>query len=505
METEIELKFFVSAQFSGILTSKIEQLKVLQQGQRELGNTYFDTPDKLLRQHDIGLRIRRFDDVSVQTLKTAGRVVAGLHQRPEYNAELTNDSLDLSLHPADAWPESFDIAAVQSQLEPLFSTNFTRQQWLVALNDGSQVEVAFDQGEVVANGKTDPICEVELELKSGQTEALFSLARELCTEGGIRLGNLSKAARGYRLASGYEGDEVTSLALLKSESDDCVEDVFVRSLEHALSHWHYHEQIYIERQDHQALYQIRQAIQLTLQTLTVFGDLIPRRGSALIRQELKWLRDELNWLDEASSIEQLVADKGNKMRKLDARKALVKQLKARLERLPDAEVMVALFQSTRYCSLLLDLSRWILSRGWQPLLDDKAREQLAQPVRPFADEQLSLSWKELLAVFPVDSQFSADDYLGLYTKLSRNLLTGICFATLYDEESCETFRLPWYDLLHGIEDLQQLDQIGRLLEKQPEQEDRDQIGRWFARKQTSLLNAMQQTRDNSLSLEAYWR
>ncbi|GAM62620.1 adenylate cyclase [Vibrio ishigakensis] len=47
------------------------------------------------------MRIRRFDDVFVQTVKTSGRVVAGLHQRPEYNAEHTSNNPDPSLHPDD--------------------------------------------------------------------------------------------------------------------------------------------------------------------------------------------------------------------------------------------------------------------------------------------------------------------------------------------------------------------------------------------------------------------
>lgn len=169
METEIELKFFVFPEFSTQLLTKISEMKILQQSSRLLGNVYFDTPDQQLRQHDIGLRVRRFDDVFVQTLKTAGRVVAGLHQRPEYNVEITGQEPDLSLHPQDAWPEGLDIAALQQQLCPLFSTDFERQQWLVAMADGSQIEVAFDQGQVSANGKSEPICEVELELKSGQT------------------------------------------------------------------------------------------------------------------------------------------------------------------------------------------------------------------------------------------------------------------------------------------------------------------------------------------------
>ncbi|MDF5382801.1 CYTH domain-containing protein, partial [Vibrio parahaemolyticus] len=218
METEIELKFFVSPEFSETLKEKISETKVLQHSCRDLGNTYFDTADKWLRKHDIGLRIRRFDDVFVQTVKTAGRVVAGLHQRPEYNAEHTSDEPNLSLHPLDIWPPGKDAETLQSELMPLFSTNFTREQWLIGMPDGSQIEVAFDQGLVVAKGedeeeKQEPICEVELELKSGQTEALFTLARSFCEQGGMRLGNLSKAAKGYRLASGYAGDEVKSLAL----------------------------------------------------------------------------------------------------------------------------------------------------------------------------------------------------------------------------------------------------------------------------------------------------
>nr|WP_086939736.1 inorganic triphosphatase [Thaumasiovibrio occultus] len=504
METEIELKFFVSAQFSQYLTSKIEQYKVLQQGVRELGNTYYDTPTNQLRQHDIGLRIRRFDDVHIQTLKTAGRVVAGLHQRPEYNAELSGNTLDLSLIPAQAWPEHFDVAALNAELHPLFSTNFSRQQWLVALNDGAQIEIAFDQGQVLANEQTDDICEVELELKSGQADALFTLARELCADGGIRLGNLSKAARGYRLASGYQGDPVRSLSLVDITDTDSVEQVFVKSLDHALAHWHYHEQIYFERQSPNALKQIRVAIQFIMQILSVFGALVPKRGSAVIRQELKWLRGELNWLDEANSIEILTEDKGHTLRKLDARKSLVKQLKKRRERLPEADDMLALFQSARYCSLLLDLSRWIISRGWQPMLDEKSKDKLVEPVKEFADQCLSYSWQELMDVLPIDSQLSAEDYIGLYTKLSRNLLTGMCFGKLYDEEVCDSFRLPWYDLLQGIEDLQQLALIGKLLDKQPDPEDREQISKWLSRKQSSLLSAMQQTRDNSLTLDAYW-
>ncbi len=134
--------------------------------------------------------------------------------------------------------------------------------------DGSQIEVAFDQGLVLAGDKEDPICEVELELKSGQADSLFTLARTLCEAGGMRLGNLSKAARGYRLAQGHEPDEVKELTLVATDKNDTVESCFINTLEHALSHWHYHEQIYSERESNEALHQIRQSISFIRQTLT---------------------------------------------------------------------------------------------------------------------------------------------------------------------------------------------------------------------------------------------
>lgn len=319
---------------------KISAAKILQQSRRELGNIYFDTPDQVLRQHDIGLRIRRFDDVFVQTLKTAGRVVAGLHQRPEYNVEVNSTAPSLALHPADAWPHDFDIVAVQQQIQPLFSTDFTRQQWLVAMPDGSQIELAFDHGEVSVDDKRSPICEVELELKSGQTDALFTLARELCVDGGMRLGNLSKAARGYRLAADYQGDPIKSLVFVETTSQDSVETTFINTLEHALEHWLYHEQIYVERQDPQALIQISQALSLLRQTFATFGGIIPRRASALLRQKLQWLEGELDWLEEANSIQALIDDKAYVLRKLNVRKALQQQLELRYVQLPDSDDMI---------------------------------------------------------------------------------------------------------------------------------------------------------------------
>ncbi|WP_117235739.1 inorganic triphosphatase [Vibrio maerlii] len=504
METEIELKFFVSPEFSDVLKEKIASTKVLQHSCRELGNTYFDTPDNWLRQHDTGMRIRRFDDVFVQTVKTAGRVVAGLHQRPEFNAEHTSNEPLLSLHPSDIWPAGRDIETLQSELLPLFSTDFTREQWLIGMPDGSQVEVAFDQGTVSAQGKEDLICEVELELKSGQTDALFTLARLFSEDGGMRLGNLSKAARGYRLAQDYEGDKEHPLGLVECESDDTVELSFVRSLEFALSHWHHHEQIYAERDSVAALHEISHSISFIRQTLTIFGGIVPRRASAIVRQELKWLEEELSWLKTHDYLEDLLEDKGHVLRKLDARKWLVAELSVKKDELPDRESLLELISSARYTGLLLDLSRWILTRGWQPFLDEKAREKMSRSVKQFSAKQLDRTWAELMEAFPPERALNRQEYIDQQYRLMRNLYTGVGFASLYDEEERISFRLPWADLLQGIDDLLMLNPLAELLDKL-EGDEQEQLKRWLSRQENSILHAMEQTRLIGVEAVPYWR
>ncbi|MCF2948692.1 CYTH domain-containing protein [Paraglaciecola aquimarina] len=172
----------------------------------ELSNYYFDTPDRILRKNDIGLRIRGNGQNFEQTLKTAGTSVGGLHQRPEFNVQLANrdgDSEiipDLALFESTAWPQDFDVESTQTQLSTLFLTRFIRTSYCLDLPRACQVEMVWDRGLITANGQSKVICEIELELKKGQTEDLFDLARLLLSFMYLSIGKDSKAARGYRLA-----------------------------------------------------------------------------------------------------------------------------------------------------------------------------------------------------------------------------------------------------------------------------------------------------------------
>ncbi|MEX2320341.1 MAG: CYTH domain-containing protein, partial [Saccharospirillum sp.] len=110
-----------------------------------LENQYYDTPEQHLTQAGTALRLRFQEGHCVQTLKTRGSNIGGLHQRDEWEVERPDGQLDLSEFPAGVLPG--EVTA--NQLVPLFTTGFNRHRWLVQ-HQGAEIEVVLDEGQVSA-------------------------------------------------------------------------------------------------------------------------------------------------------------------------------------------------------------------------------------------------------------------------------------------------------------------------------------------------------------------
>ena len=95
MAQEIELKFIVAQDGVETLREQLNALEAKHTPAGQLLNIYYETADNWLRRHDMGLRIRGDQGRYEMTLKIAGRVVGGLHQRPEYNIPLDKPELAL--------------------------------------------------------------------------------------------------------------------------------------------------------------------------------------------------------------------------------------------------------------------------------------------------------------------------------------------------------------------------------------------------------------------------
>jgi inorganic triphosphatase YgiF len=103
-----------------------------------------------------------------------------------------------------------DVSA-SAALEVRYASDVTRRACELQAN-GAWIEVALDEGCLVAGEQTRPIGELELELKSGDPQALFELARTWTEGRGLWLDTRSKAARGRALTRGHDHGEPVKAA-----------------------------------------------------------------------------------------------------------------------------------------------------------------------------------------------------------------------------------------------------------------------------------------------------
>ena len=199
--TEIELKLSLSPRDLPRLLLRLARFG--RSRTQTVDNVYYDTSDRQLARSGLALRLRRIGRRRLQTLKAeSGAAAAALSKRGEWEVPAPDGKLDPGRFPSTPLTKLLEKKP-RPRLLPVFRTRFSRRIWLTA--DGA-IEIALDQGEIAAGKRTAPILELELEVKSGSAAALYPLALDLIGKG--RHSPLllpaveSKAARGYRLASG---------------------------------------------------------------------------------------------------------------------------------------------------------------------------------------------------------------------------------------------------------------------------------------------------------------
>lgn len=199
-EQEIKLQVLTTSALDLSQSILLKQYQVAEPVMHELTNTYFDTPDKRLVNAGFGLRLRGLDDQWLQTVKTSGQVVEGLHQRQEWEQSLDGPALDRTQLAETGLAALIADEAIWTAISPVFTTHFTREKWLLEI-EATRIELAYDRGEVKAGDKQTPIHEVELELLSGSVDELRNLAEQLKADWPLTYSDTSKAQMGYALAN----------------------------------------------------------------------------------------------------------------------------------------------------------------------------------------------------------------------------------------------------------------------------------------------------------------
>jgi inorganic triphosphatase YgiF len=274
---EIELKLCLPCADPSILEPQLAGLPLLAhcRAKREhLHNIYFDTPDDLLNRQRTALRLRRVGSakrpVWLQTLKMGGTGDSALSQRGEWETQVPNAALEFGMLEATPWAQLDPDGSLMHSLTPRFTTEFTRTSWTIRnLDDASVVEVAFDRGQIVANGHSASICELELELKAGEPAALFAIARQIATTLAVMPLAASKAQRGFSLAN-HTLDQPARARPLTLSPDMALSEAARCVLRDVLNHFSANLHILLTSDDPEVVHQARIAARRMKAALSVF-------------------------------------------------------------------------------------------------------------------------------------------------------------------------------------------------------------------------------------------
>lgn len=191
MGREFELKYRATEEILTAVAEKYGDFTPI-----SMETTYFDTPDGALAARHITLRRRMENGASVCTVKTP--LPDG--SRGEWEISWNQPETMVAQLCAAGAPEELS-ELTKDGIVPVCGAKFTRLATAIEL-PGSEVELALDRGVLTGGGREIPLCELEVELKSGADAPAAAFAEAIAAEFGLHPESESKFRRAQKLAKG---------------------------------------------------------------------------------------------------------------------------------------------------------------------------------------------------------------------------------------------------------------------------------------------------------------
>lgn len=188
MGRELETKFAATPQTLERVAHDVGETEEIKMVTR-----YFDTPSGALGARKWTLRVRTENGTPVCTLKTPRADGA----RGEWETPCADPCAAVpALIGLGAPAELADV--VSEGLRQICGARFTRR--CKRLNcGGAELELALDEGILIGKSCKAPLCEIELELKTGKDAALYAASAALERKYGLKRETKSKFSRARAL------------------------------------------------------------------------------------------------------------------------------------------------------------------------------------------------------------------------------------------------------------------------------------------------------------------
>lgn len=395
---------------------------------RSITSIYYDTPDLTLKRRAVALRIRKEGRVYCQTVKTGYVGDRIVDEGRRWQATVPHAVPDLSAPELRDWLGDLDSAGLQ----PVFATRIRRTTRRLQPAPDTIVEVSFNRGLVATPGGSEvTISEIDLDLRQGDAQALFDVARLLSQAADLRIEPRSLAARGYALIARPEGEAVAIQHHGRIDLDRAlpVEDALASMSRRSLTHLLVNDPA-ARRGDPEGVHQMRVALRRLRVTLNLFKALIPP-------EQLTWATGEVKWLSEALGA----------ARNWDVFAELVVPVEQAFEADPDLKrlsrtiaearaaaqaTIAAVLASPRYAQLTLELTAWIETRAWRRQSVSETSVRLLSPLGDLADQLLERRYRAARKHAKRFAQLDAEGRHRLRIVLKKMRYTADAFARIYD-------------------------------------------------------------------------
>lgn len=399
---------------------------------------YFDTTDGALHRAGATLRLREGGGRGEQTFKSTAKGRGSL-QRGEWNAPAIGGAPDPAAFPPEAGRQLETLLAGANPQE-LAVTRVERTARRLRYGVSS-IEAAFDFGTVEAGRRSEPICELELELVSGQAADLFALAQELPLGPELGWSVESKGARGHALALELPF-AITRASDVALDPEMDVGQGFQAIAWNCLAHLLGNYPEVVVSGNPEALHQSRVAMRRLRAAFSLFAGHVASEEAPVFRAEWKAAASALGPARDLhvliARVEKAAAETGS-----DAGELLDRLRSRRAAATREAQTMLA---GKAFQHLLVRFAEWLERAGWRA--GDGAT---GPPLTAFAEHTLGRRRRKLTKGKPLD--LLSDDALHeLRIKGKKLRYAAEFFAALYPQPNRAKARREFAKSLGKLQD-----------------------------------------------------
>ena len=363
---------------------------------RRIETTYFDTADHLLFRQGLSLRVRKLGRRFVQTLSR--RTPQAADASDAWSCDLPGAMPDPGqfAHLQSDWlPPMALEPLLRGPLAPVFSARTRRHTRRLEMPD-AVVDLVFEDGEIIAQGRSRGVDRISLLLQAGEASALWEIGLRLLDVAPLRIGADSMVALGY----GHVGEAGGTPARMRAAkaaastlapslaTDDAIAVILVACQAHLQAN----QGVAQDGRNAEGVHQMRVALRRMRSVLSLLRRDLASPAMAALAREARWAAGELGaargwdvFLSDTLS-ETLRQRTGTGRPGLDFEALRQTAAAPRASAYKDVEALIV---AQRFGRFQLTLGQWTARRGWRNDVTSEGLATLAEPASLVAARMLS--------------------------------------------------------------------------------------------------------------------